>query len=109
MANDGRPSRFGVKFWLASATLLSVLSLLDVLIMTAQAKASHADFWLLHGVARFMAVVIVWGAYIQSYRRIRNAAVETGAPEGLLLTIRYWSASALAITCAGIMWLITNR
>ena len=109
MENSFGPSRFGVKFWIGAAALLSVTCLLDLAIITAHAKARHADFWLINGAIRFMALAIVWGACIQCYRQIRKAAMKSSASEDLALNIQYWTAMTLSSACVALGLLIVSR
>jgi hypothetical protein len=108
MKNNFDSSRFGVKFWLGAAALLSVLALLHITIVTVQAISKHADFWVLSGFSGLLAVTIAWVACLGSYRRIRTSAVRSGASEDLLLDIQYWSAMTLAMMCAAINLLLVG-
>jgi hypothetical protein len=100
-----KPSRFGVKFWMGSSVLLSILYILDAAILFAHADRQLVDWWL-GGVNRFLAILITWGASFVNYRRIRFAAVKSGASEDLLLMIQYSCAMTLSFMCVVVIILL---
>lgn len=107
MPNNFGPSRFGVKFWLASAAVLSTLVIADATIITVQAKSRHVDFWILGGINRFLAVALTWSTWFGGRRQIRGSAVRSGASQELLLSIDYWSSMTLSMVCvalAMVLW-----
>ena len=106
MTNNWAPSQFGVKFWLGSAALLSLVDLCLTVIMTIHGRSQHADWWILTGLSRLLAVLLPWSASLANYRRIRAVAIEAHASGEGLLAIQFSSAMTLLVMCAAVSMLL---
>ncbi len=106
MTNNWAPSQFGVKFWLGAAALLSLVDLCLTVIITVQAGTQHANWWILTGLTRFIALLLPWGASFGNYRRVRAVAIEANASGEGLLAIQFSSAMTLLVMCAAVSMLL---
>jgi hypothetical protein len=106
MTNNFEPSHFGVKFWLASAALTSMLAIVLSVTLTVHAKSQHVDWWALYGASRLFAILMTWSAFATNYRRTKTVATNLAASEDVLLTIQYNHAFLLSLICTAIIMII---
>jgi hypothetical protein len=92
--------------WVAGSVLIASELVIAVLIMV-HAKLHRADFWLVNGVGRLLAILFVCLSLVTGYRRIKGAAIKSGEPDELLVSVRYAFALML-VQIAGALLVLFN-